>query len=197
MADLWRLGLLDNSLWSYNTASIDISESPLDNPIELDSRPGWRCSVEEFLKHTPRFCDDLSGHQHNQHHEINLDIFHQTRFHIVFETFLDADQSGGAFLTEKTFKPIKFGQPFVMVGTSGSLQALRNLGYRTFDDVIDPTYDTIADNTARWNHVREILLALKSRSDIYRLCLSDCDHNQNLFCSGNPRPLNTLLELLT
>ena len=84
-----------------------------------------------------------------------------------------------------------------MVGTSGSLQALRNLGYRTFDDVIDPTYDTIADNTARWNHVREILLALKSRSDIYRLCLSDCDHNQNLFCSGNPRPLNTLLELLT
>jgi hypothetical protein len=35
-------------------------------------------------------------------------------------------------LTEKTFKPIALGMPFVIVGTQGSLEYLRSYGFRTF-----------------------------------------------------------------
>jgi hypothetical protein len=43
---------------------------------------------------------------------------------LCLETHFDADQSGGAFLTEKTFKPIKHGQMFFVAGPAGSLQTV-------------------------------------------------------------------------
>jgi hypothetical protein len=48
----------------------------------------------------------------------------------VFETHFDADQSGGAFLTEKTFKPIKHGQLFFIAGLLAVYKVLRDQGYR-------------------------------------------------------------------
>ena len=44
-------------------------------------------------------------------------------------------------LTEKTFKPIKHGQMFFVAGPAGSLQVLRDLGYRVFDSVLDNNQD--------------------------------------------------------
>ena len=114
------------------------------------------------------------------------------------ETHFDADQSKGAFLTEKTFKPIKHGQPFVIVGASGSLQALRDLGYRTFDHVIDNSYDTEIDNTRRWQKIRQTLLDIQAQdSDTwFAKCLDDIYHNQQHFNNSKQPRLNTLYDKL-
>ena len=117
---------------------------------------------------------------------------------IVLETHFDADQSGGAFLTEKTFKAIKHGQPFVVVGCAGSLAALRKLGYRTFDHAIDNSYDAVIDNTQRWTAIKAAIIKLKSQ-DLhawFESCRNDIEHNQQLFCSTKADRLNTLLERL-
>lgn len=55
----------------------------------------------------------------------------------------------GVFLTEKTWRPMVMGVPFVINGCQGSLALLRDLGYQTFDGIIDETYDTLADPMAR------------------------------------------------
>ena len=114
----------------------------------------------------------------------------------MLETHFDADGSGGAFLTEKTFKAIKHGQPFIIVGCPGSLAALRELGYKTFDHAIDNSYDTIQDNTQRWLAVKSAISKLKSQNldTWFDSCRSDIEHNQHLFCSSKADRLNTLIE---
>ena len=65
-------------------------------------------------------------------------------FNFVLETHLDVDQSDGVFLTEKTFKPIKHCQPFCNCRCIKVVyNKLRDMGYKTFDHVINQEYDLI------------------------------------------------------
>lgn len=52
-------------------------------------------------------------------------------------------------LTEKAFKPILSGQFFLMVGSMGLIQYMRDIGFDTFDDIIDHSYDSIEDDRQR------------------------------------------------
>jgi hypothetical protein len=150
------------------------------------------------MRNGPYRADDLSSAAHNDHALTVEEHYSNAYCNIVFETLFDADGSGGAFLTEKTFKPIKHGQPFVVAGCCGTLKVLRELGYRVFDTVIDTSYDTIQDNTARWIAVRNTIEQIKnSNLEKFRLlCQSDVEHNQLLFLSSKRDRLNRLLEKL-
>lgn len=195
VTDLHRTGLLDQSQWSYNT--VDIGDLEADNPIEIDSFDRLRSDVDAFLKGAPYTCDNLSAEEHNDHHLTEIAHYTDSYFNIILETHFDADGSGSAFLTEKTFKPIKHGQPFVVVGAPGSLAALRTLGYRTFDSVIDPSYDTIQDNTQRWVAIKSVIEQIKHNpQEYFTQCVDDVVHNQQLFASSKYDRLNSLLERL-
>ena len=198
MADLHRLGVLDHSLWSYNTGCT-IDDKEQDNPLELDSVPGWRAWVEEFVKNGPYFCDSDDDQSHNDHRHVPINLYQDSYCHLVIETLFDADQSGGAFLTEKTYKAIKFGQPFVIIGTAHSLCALRQQGYRTFDHVIDNTYDEITDNTQRWLAIRNSIVKIKSQNmhEWFLQCLSDIKHNQQIFNDTHKASLNIIAQRLS
>ena len=57
-----------------------------------------------------------------------------------------------AFITEKTWKAILTKRPFVLLGGIGSLQTLKDQGFKTFDNWIDESYDqqpTFADRCDR------------------------------------------------
>ena len=196
MTDLHRAGLLENSYWSYGT-DITAGEAEADNPIEVDTLD-IRADIAEFLAQGPYTCDAKTASQHNDHHGIETDHHTDSYCNIVLETHFDADGSGGAFLTEKTFKAIKHGQPFIIAGCAGSLAALRNLGYRTFDHAIDNSYDTIQNNTERWIAVRSAIAHIKSQDlhQWFESCRDDINHNQQLFCNTKADRLNTLLERL-
>jgi hypothetical protein len=115
----------------------------------------------------------------------------------VLETHFDADGSGGAFLTEKTFKAIKHAQPFVIIGCAGSLATLRSLGYRTFDHVIDNSYDLEPNNTQRWLKVKHTLQQIQADPHGHFLrCWDDIEHNQQLFLANKSHRLNTLFTKL-
>jgi hypothetical protein len=196
MADLQRHGILDMSQWSYNT-DITVGDNPADNPIEIDTL-GLRNHVESFLNKGSYTCDNLTADQHNDHHLHIPKHYTQSYCHVVIETHFDADQSDGAFLTEKTFKPIKHGQPFIVVGAPGSLQALRNLGYRTFDHAIDNSYDLETDNTRRWQKVLEAIKKINccDSDSWFASCINDIQHNQQLFLSSKLDRLLTLYKNL-
>jgi hypothetical protein len=67
-------------------------------------------------------------------------------WHIVTETVFYYDK---LHLTEKAFKPIVSKQPFMLLAAPGNLAYLRSYGFKTFDSVIDESYDLIQDNDAR------------------------------------------------
>ena len=190
MADLEQHNLLANSYWSYcESGALD-----QDNPIEIDSIDGLRDSTDYFLKNTPYISDTLDQAQRNNHSLLEPKYYTNSYCNIVMETHFDADQSGGTFLTEKTFKPIKHGQLFFIVGPAGSLQALRDLGYRTFDSVFDNVYDRITDNTQRWQRLRESIKQAQYRlADRFDSAVADVKHNQQLFLSSKTQRLNTLI----
>lgn len=196
MADLKRNGILDCSQWSYNT-QLAQGDSILDNPIELDILD-LRSAVHEFVDQGSHSCDQLTSDEHNDHHLHVPKHYTNSYCHVVLETHFDADQSGGAFLTEKIFKPIKHGQPFVVAGAPGTLQTLRNLGYKTFDHIIDHSYDLETDNTRRW---QKLLIAIQhiqaqDPDQWFTRCMDDVCHNQRHFLASKYDRLNTLHDKL-
>lgn len=196
LSDLYACGMLENSLWSYNPGC-DIGDRFDDNPLELDTL-NLRDQLHEFMQGAPYSCDDMSETDQNNHSVVNDKLYHDSFFHVVIETLFDADGSQGAFLTEKTFKCIKFGQPFIMVGTPGSLACLRQQGYRVFDDVIDNRYDQEYNNTRRWQMIRQAIQDLQAQGleQCWRACHDDIQHNQMLFAKYHHRELHTLMERL-
>jgi hypothetical protein len=192
MADLLQSNMLTQSLWSYNT-ELPLGDNPADNPIERLPN----VAVDVFMENGPYRCDTLTVDEHNNHALAVPEHYTDAYFNVVVETHFDADGSGGAFLTEKTFKPIKNAQPFVLVAPTGSLQCLRDLGYRTFDSVLDNTYDLETDNTQRWLKVKHTLeLIQQDPHSMFLRCRDDILHNQQLFQSTKLDRLNTLLKNL-
>jgi hypothetical protein len=197
MTDLLHHCVLDNSQWSYHS-DCTIDEEYNDNPIELDQDNTWRERMHKFVSDGPYMCDELNLQKQNDHRYVNPDLYSNSYFQIIIETHFDADQSNGTFITEKTWKPIKYGQPFVVVGPAGTLAALRSAGYRVFDSVLNNTYDTIKNNTERWVAIRNLLVEMKQTgvAELAELCQTDVEHNQQVFENRTAEPLNILLEKL-
>jgi hypothetical protein len=194
MSDLKHIGVLDNSYWSY-CESGEFRDK--ECPIEIDSIAGLRSNVTEFLKAAPYFSDTLTNDERNNHGVTESKYYVDSYCNIVTETHFDADQSGGTFLTEKTFKPIKHGQMFFVAGPAGSLQLLRDLGYKVFDSVLDNSYDQEPNHTRRWIALtRSIYSVQKHLPQLFDRCRSDIEHNQRLFCAKKTDRLNTLLTKL-
>lgn len=75
-------------------------------------------------------------------------LYADTYFSVVSETNF-YDSTPGRFLSEKIFKPVVMGHPFIMVSRPNSLQLLRTLSYRTFSPWIDERYDQEEDDSKR------------------------------------------------
>ena len=195
MARLWKQDLHKLGYFSYNT-SIDVGESKNDNPIEVDRFDTLRNDIKKFLQHGPYTADDYNSDYHNLYHYTIPEHYSDSYLNLILETHLDADQSGGTFLTEKTFKPIKNAQIFLIIGPQHSIRQLKRMGYKTFDHIIDHSYDNIENNTQRWDAVMkevEQLILHEHLHSLYQECRDDILYNQQLFLRSKSNRLNTLL----
>jgi len=103
-------------------------------------------------------------------------------------------------ITEKTFKAIALEMPFVLVATAGSLEYLREYGFKTFNGIIDESYDLETDDVVRIEKVVKLLkdldnLSVEQRQQIHQACLPIVEHNFNHFYNGGFA--NTLWTELT
>jgi len=197
MATLWQQRLDTQGYFGYGN-EITADETEDDNPIEVDNYAGLRQKTRNFIAGLPFVADSLSSDEHNNHTLSVSEHFSNAYFNIVIESHMDVDQSNGVLLTEKTFKPIKNAQPFIIFGAKGSLKLLRDMGYKTFDDVLDNSYDEIENTTERFKTTIDMVLNLLDNpsfllKDIYIKCKEDIIHNQNLFLSSKE---DRLLELI-
>jgi len=192
MADLMSKHLLDNSYWSYcETGELIDSE----NPIEIDCFPNLRSTTLKFLEQGPYVSDELTQSERNNHSRLDPKYYMNSYCNIVMETHFDADGCHGTFLTEKTFKPIKHGQLFFIAGPAGSLDILREMGYRVFDDILDNSYDTNVCSTMRWEMLcNAIAEAQSDLPRLFELARADIEHNQQLFMQSKAKRLNRVIR---
>jgi hypothetical protein len=83
----------------------------------------------------------------------NEDICLDSWVSVISEASFSDDQ---CFISEKTFKPLIVGHPFIVFGNPNSLQYLRDMGYKTFDPWIDESYDRLP----AWERLEAILVAI-------------------------------------
>jgi hypothetical protein len=119
------------------------------------------------------------GHVMSLSQIIPFSIYNQTAYSLVCETNCDNDL---VFFTEKTVKPILARRLFVMVACRYSLAMLRDLGFRTFNTIIDESYDEIEHYPDRQLAAMEQLrwLCNQPQEKILAQCRDIVDHNFNL-----------------
>lgn len=86
--------------------------------------------------------------QKNWYEKTKISVVNETFYYDYDPLFLFNEyHDKKVHLTEKTWKAIVFGHPFIMVGEERSLQVIQELGFKTFDTVIDESYDLEPDST--------------------------------------------------
>ena len=71
----------------------------------------------------------------------------------------------------------------MIFGAFRQLQAFRSLGFKTFDIVIDESYDLIEDREERWHKALDSMMALteKDPKEVYSQLENILNHNKNHF----------------
>jgi hypothetical protein len=103
--------------------------------------------------------------------------YDQTCINLVIES---TQESPGLIVSEKTYKPIAFYHPMLIVGQSGVLQIIKNQGFETFDNIFDESYDQEKNFGKRL----EIILSNLNRVRKEPYCdltWKKLEHNQNHF----------------
>jgi|LakMenEpi03Aug12_release.lakeMendotaPanAssembly.Ray.scaffolds.fasta_scaffold311896_2 hypothetical protein len=104
--------------------------------------------------------------------DFDTEDYRSTEIEVVLETLFDDDR---LHLTEKSLRPIACRQPFILAATHGSLQYLRDYGFKTFDSIWDETYDTIEDPYQRMQAIIRTMCEITTWSDELR-----CDNVQRM-----------------
>ena len=175
MSNLWKNGLDKRGYFSYcqeqldqhnDYSGIDLYDEFLAEQDQLG---------KEFIKAGPFYVDSLTSEQRNDYSVLSDDMYQDSYFNFVLESFINIDGSGGQSMTEKTFKPILYCQPFICVAEHHHLKHLRELGYHTFDNIIDESYDDIENTQERFEAVMGLAqdlasIDLDTAHDMYKKC---------------------------
>jgi hypothetical protein len=100
-----------------------------------------------------------------------------TYFSLVTETVFDYPYS---FRTEKIWKPIAMGHPWIAVANAGSYRDMHRLGIKSFGHLIDESFDQIEDSQKRIERIAEVVTDLcKQNLDEFLASAQDvCKYNQ-------------------
>jgi hypothetical protein len=108
---------------------------------------------------------------------VPVNIYNQTAYTLVTET---NGLNHFNFYTEKIVKPILARRLFVVIAGQYYLRNLRAMGFKTFDGIIDETYDSVEDSNTRWMLALEQvrLLCEKPQAEILAAVKLIVEHNR-------------------
>ena len=95
-------------------------------------------------------------------------------------------------ITEKTYKPIAFLQPFILLGAAGSLQHIKDMGFKTFSEFWDESYDTEIDDSVRFTKIVNIVEEIANWSEQKKI---DFSYKIKELLEYNLNRLNTINNL--
>jgi hypothetical protein len=118
----------------------------------------------------------------------HADFIRHSFLNLVAESVFDYPYP---YLSEKTFKCVWELTPFIIIGAPRSLQQLKILGFQTFDQWIDESYDQIDHPAQRLEAIFDVIDTVSNWSldhcqEVYNQMSSTLNHNyqhyRNHFC---------------
>lgn len=198
---LWKREFASKGYFSYSFGKFKFEDgSYVLGKTEWDEDPGeareydvidWDLPYYEWKKFCdqgPWTADDLTIEEHNNHWHVEEQHYNDAYWNYITETGIEKYP----FLSEKTFKPIANLQPFVLMGGKGSLKLLHDLGYKTFGDYINESYDNIGNPQSRIKSATRQAIELASMTHKEHIALMKklkpiLEHNQQHFFSSKNR----------
>lgn len=168
--DLCEKNLINRGLISFNK----ISDFIYDVSDETKSY---------LLENMPFMIGNTETLYYNLAINITPEDFEKTFISVVTETMTE---NGTLFFSEKIWKPIMVGHPFMVLGNVGSLKYLKELGYKTFDKWIDESYDNenLMENRSKMivNELSKFeLKTVDELIDIRKEMSEICEYNREHF----------------
>ena len=118
----------------------------------------------------------------------NHEFYTNSYFSILTETAYNWDTSmilqNSIYPSEKIWKPIFGMHPFILVANFGFLDYLKRIGFETFPEFFDESYDKVEDSIERFhiviNEIKKVCsLSNKELHDKYLSVFDKLQHNRN------------------
>ena len=188
-----RTGALDNSLWTMLDAMPCVWRSfqLRENGIDIMATPSPLQHLPTQYE-VPRYRNPKFGLVVPDRTNLKQELFDRewgeiylepapyidTYFSVVTETV--CAESRLSFRTEKTAKPLAMGHPFIVASNTGFYRDLHNLGFQTFNHVIDESFDQIDNHQDRMNRIVDIVtdLCQQDLASFLQECYNVCKYNQ-------------------
>jgi hypothetical protein len=176
---LYDMGLLNDTrfTWVANYTNKDILNKELLNELKID--------VDNFkpiqLEDDVMYGGDLIMEEYL--FTINPKWYYKSKVNIIAETMLYPNL---IHMTEKTWKAIYLGVPFVIYSPSKHyLKTLRDMGFKSFNSVINEDYDDM-DGDHKIKHIINSAVELSNVHNTQEV-LDICKFNQDLYFDKNHR----------
>ena len=179
-----RLGLMDN--WISASAVCPVENKPVGE-IAVYYQDQYPDIVDVVNKlDLPRL---FPGEDSPRMSSCWLDQFDLCAESLVYHVTETVYTGQRLHLTEKSFKPIALGMPFILTATAGSLKYLRSYGFQTFSEFWDESYDLETDDFLRAEKVAAVLkqlddLSESQKQELFQACWPVIEHNWNWFYQG-------------
>lgn len=136
-----------HALISHDVISEEIYNIMIESFVDLDEKE----TFDQWCKTLPLVADrsDFDNNWAMPQYDFS-NIHNSTIFQIVNETFQEDWKKTSLFYSEKTFRPILCMQPFVINGQQGCNKYLSRLGYKTYDEWFNLSFDHEPDPVLRY-----------------------------------------------
>jgi hypothetical protein len=181
-----------NRKFGYHTVSTSSGHKPLRALMPMGFKRSFR---DRVFKQFDPLLDSMywSYAERRLPGDINFDRglnptwYKDTYASVVVETAVN----GPLFVTEKTFKPIAFEHPFLIIAQPYVLELLKSNGFVTFDNIFDESYDALKNFDDRlgrvYNNVEAIEDTFHDAETLERIA-----HNKNHFY--NQQHVNAVVQ---
>jgi hypothetical protein len=159
--------LYKNNLLEHGAVSCSAYEN-----FHYNTRPG---TTDEYMSKLENFEQTVfdsfkQSLPHTIDNQINIHqvgndeshLFENVFVNLVNETHQPDDR---VFITEKTYRAINYCRPFIINGDKGSLTYLKEMGFKTFDQFWDESYDDEESDHVRITKITEVVRDICHRSN--------------------------------
>lgn len=187
LCELVKNNLIDDFVYSFHNTNpyfkqvtnINVSNLPLE--YQTDAIHQWVKGIPYYVNNEyDNYMEQFSNKMYNAILQSNIHIIVETIYH---ETIYGYNRENIVpWITEKTYKAIACKKIFLCYSMPGTLTTLKKMGFKTFDHIIDESYDLIVDPIERRTAlVKEIKrIAGLDLNNLAELSKDKVEHNFNL-----------------
>jgi len=119
-----------------------------------------------------------------------------TYFSLVTETVFEYPYS---FRTEKIWKPIAIGHPWIAATSRGYYRDLHQMGFQSFGHLIDESFDLIDNDQDRMERIEQVVIDLCGQDLVQFISAakSVCEHNQQQLVQARQKEIREFPGRLT